>query len=151
MLSVFTTSLEAAFGNLFANNEKDRISRNFETYEFFISAFVSIITPCSICLILSFVKLYTKNVNDANYYQPAFAVLAILAQMMQCFRQPYRTLVQAAGKYKETERASIIEALVNVLISVLSVYRFGLIGVTVGTLAANTYRTIDYIHFVNKD
>lgn len=151
LLSVFTTSLEAAFGNLFANNEKDRISRNFETYEFFISAFVSIITPCSICLILSFVKLYTKKVIDANYYQPIFAVLAILAQMMQCFRQPYRTLVQAAGKYKETERASIIEALMNVLISILFVYRFGLIGVTVGTFAANTYRTIDYIHFVNKD
>lgn len=151
LLSVFTTSLEAAFGNLFANNDKNRIKKNFEAYEFFISAFVSVVTPCSICLILPFVNLYTNNVVDADYYQPAFAMLAILAQMMQCFRQPYRTLVQAAGKYKETERASIIEAVLNVFISVLFVYRFGLIGVTIGTFVANTYRTIDYIYYVNNE
>lgn len=151
VMSVFTNSLEAAFGNMFAKNEYESIDRNLCGFEFFVSAFVSVIFSCSLVLILPFISLYTAGVDDAEYYQPLFAVLALLAQAMQCYRQPYKTVVQAAGKYKETQNGAIAEAALNITISILSVFKFGLIGVTIGTLVATTFRTMQYVKYVSND
>lgn len=56
-------------------------------------------------------------------------------------RLPYNTMVLAAGHYKETQLSAIIEAVLNIGISVIFVFRFGLYGVAIGTLVAMVYRT----------
>ena len=66
-----------------------------------------------------------------------------------CFRQPYRTIVQAAGLYKETKNASLFEALINITLSISLVIKYGLIGVVIGTLCANLFRTAHFIWFVS--
>jgi hypothetical protein len=60
------------------------------------------------------------------------------------------TAVQAAGKYKETKAGAFVEAGLNFGISIIGVFKFGLIGVTFGTLVANTFRTMQYATFISK-
>ena len=57
--------------------------------------------------------------------------------------------MQAAGKYKETKIGSFIEAGLNIGISISAVIKFGLIGVTVGTIVANLFRTVQYAMYVS--
>ncbi len=151
ILSIFTSSLEAAFGNMFAKKETKTAYRNLEMYEFFMCCFVSVVFSVSLVLIVPFVKLYTSNVTDVNYIEPVFAVVAVIAQMVMCIRQPYLTVVQASGHYKQTKNGALAEAGVNIVLSVILTWRIGLVGVAVGTLVANLFRTVQYAVYLSKN
>ena len=151
IFSVFTNSLEAAFGNMFAKGEIKTAYRNLEQYEFFIGCFVSVVFSCALFLIVPFVQLYTAGVNDVNYTVPAFAALAVIAQMVMCVRQPYLTIVRAAGHYKQTRNGAIAEAVMNIVVSVVLVFFYGIIGVVVGTLVANLFRTLQFATYLRKN
>jgi O-antigen/teichoic acid export membrane protein len=66
-------------------------------------------------------------------------------------RLPYTSLINAAGKFKETRTSAIIEAISNIAVSVILVSKFGLIGVAIGTFVAMAYRTISFMIFLHKD
>ena len=106
---------------------------------------------CTAVLILPFVNIYTKEISDANYIVPAFSLLISAAQASYCLRLPYNMMVLAAGHYRQTQWSAIIEAMINIIVSVVLVRRFGLVGVAVGTLAAMLYRTTYLAWYLSKD
>ena len=61
------------------------------------------------------------------------------------------TVAYVSGKYKETAKYAYIEAVLNIIISVILVSKFGLIGVAVGTLLAMTYRMIAHMIYIAKN
>lgn len=150
VMRVFTSTLEAPFGILWANGDIEGLRRNMRTYEFFVYSFTSVVFSCTGILIMPFVSLYTSVVSDINYIVPAFAILTTIATAVFCIRQPYLTIVQAAGKYKEMKIGNFIEAGMNIGLSLILVYKFGLVGVTIGTLAANLFRTVLYASYMSK-
>lgn len=97
---------------------------------------------CVGLLIVPFVQVYTLRVNDADYIQPIFAVLLIAANAGHCLRMPYNIMILAVGHYRETQSNYIVAAILNVVISIASVYLWGLIGVAIGTLVAMCYQTV---------
>ena len=151
VLSVFTSSLEAAFGNMIAKDEITAVYKNLEIYEFLMYIFISIVFSCTIVLIVPFVKLYTTGVTDINYVEPIFALIACVSQMFMCIRQPYLTVVQAAGHYKQTKNGAVAEAGINFCLSIILTFKFGLIGVAIGTLVANVFRTVQYICYLRSN
>ncbi len=151
ILSIFTNSLEAAFGNMFAKKEIDAANKHLESYEFFMCSFVSVVFSCALVLIVPFVKIYTKGVTDINYIEPLFAAIAVIAQMVMCIRQPYLTVVQAAGHYKQTRNGAFLEAGLNIAITLILTPKMGLVGVAIGTLSANLVRTLQYIFYLRKN
>lgn len=72
------------------------------------------------------------------------------AQASYCLRLPYNIMVLAAGHYKQTQWSAIIEATINVVVSILFVFYFGLVGVAIGTLAAMIYRTLYLAIYLKK-
>lgn len=149
--NVFTTSLEGAFGELWASNQIEKFEKNLEWYEFFIYAFVSILFSCCGLLILPFISIYTRNVTDVNYIVPLYAFAATATEAVFCLRSPYITAVQAAGRYKETKGGAYLEAVLNLIISFIFIFKFGIIGVVIGTFVANCFRTIQYALYISKD
>lgn len=147
---IFTTGMEGAFGKVWARGDLKQYRNNFITYEFLCFAFVSVIFPCVGILLLPFIKLYTNHVHDANYVLPAFAYLSVATHALYGLRTPYVTAVQSAGHYKETKKYAFIEAGLNFTISFCVVFWNGLIGVTLGTLIANLYRTVQYAIYASK-
>lgn len=137
-----TNGMQAMLGNMLAKNETETLSRSFDRIEWLLHTVVTLVFSVTAVLIVPFVRVYTANVTDADYIVPAFAYLITLAQASYCLRLPYNIMVLAAGHYKETQWSAIIEAGINILLSVVLVFRFGLIGVAIGTLAAMVYRTV---------
>ena len=150
VLEIFTNSGEAVFGNMWAKGEFENVKKNLNTYEFIICCFVSVVFSVTALLILPFVSLYTNGVTDIQYVIPLYACIVVLAQIFYCIRVPYLTLVQAAGKYKETKNGAYIEAAVNLSVSIVLVKFIGISGVAIGTLLANMIRTIQYEWFIRK-
>ncbi len=148
---IFTTGMEAAFGNMWAKGEVENLKRNFRGFEFVIFALTAVIFSCVGLLILPFVRNYTRGVTDVTYVRLDVAVLITVAEALFCLRRPYLTLVQATGSYKETKNGAAIEAIINLLISLGFVGLLGIPGVMIGTIAANGFRTGQYAWFVSRN
>lgn len=151
LMTVFTSGLEAAFGNMWIKKELASIERNFRLFEYGIYTFTAIMFSCVGILILPFIELYTKGVTDINYLRLDFAILVTVTEATYCLRQPYLTLVQATGSYEETKMGALIEALLNIGISLILVVPLGINGVMIGTLVANIFRTTQYSIFISNN
>ena len=151
VLSVFTGSLEAPFGEMWAKNEKENVKKNLFFYEFCICSFIAIFFSVALSLFVPFVALYTSNVTDVNYILPNYAFLVIISETIYCLRIPFQTLAQSAGHYKQTKKAAFFEAGLNVLVTFCLVWKFGLVGAVIGTMVANAFRTIYYCFYVSKN
>jgi O-antigen/teichoic acid export membrane protein len=101
-------------------------------------------------LIVAFVKVYTSGISDCNYERPLFAVLLVVAEAIYCVRDPYVSVVYAAGHYKETAVGAYAEAIINIVFSVLLVGRLGLEGIALGTLVAMLFRMIYHIIYLKN-
>ena len=150
IIEVMTTGMQALLGNMYVRKETDKLDKTFSSFELLMHMGVTILYTVAGIMILPFVKIYTKGVSDADYIVPVFAILIVAANASYCLRMPYYMMVQAAGHFKETQLSSILEASLNVLISILMVQRFGIIGVAIGTLVAMSYRTIYLAWYLKK-
>ena len=138
----------AVFGKLIATNQQKELERRFDLMEAVYHGLIMIVFFCIGKLIVPFVSVYTLGISDANYMVPVFAIVLTLAHWFYCARMPYHILIKSAGAYKDTQVSAIIEAFLNVLISVAVVHWFGLVGVAVGTAAAMLYRSLYYCYYL---
>lgn len=148
-----TNGIQALIGELWAKQELEKLKGFFAWVEWVIHTGTTYVFSCTAALIVPFVQVYTFGINDANYIQPVFAVLLTLANAMHCLRLPYNIMVLAAGHYRQTQKNYIVAAILNILVSILTVKVWGLIGVAIGTLVAMTYQTMwlavyDSRHFI---
>lgn len=137
-----TNGIQSLLGELWARQELDELKKTFGWTEWCIHSGTTFVFSCTAALIVPFVRVYTAGISDANYIQPTFAILLTLAHAMHCLRLPYNIMVLAAGHYKQTQRNYIVAAVINIVISVLTVKAWGLIGIAIGTLAAMVYQTV---------
>ena len=150
LIQSLTGGIDASFGDMYAKNEHENLNRSFKIYELFYFSIVTIIFTLTLCLIIPFIQIYTKGVTDVNYYRPAFAYLLVLSEYMWAVRLPYSSITLAAGHFKETKKGAWVEAISNIVISLVLVRKFGIIGVTIGTLVAMTIRTIEFMYHSAK-
>ena len=143
--------IEALFGNVLVTESKEKTRSIFEFTEWIVHAGCTVLFSITAMMILPFMMVYTRNVTDANYIAPLFAYLLVAAQYVYCIRLPYHSMIKAAGLYRETRNSAMLEAALNVVISVVFVIRYGLVGVAVGTLVAMGYKTIYYMIFLRKN
>lgn len=151
LVTAFAKGVQALFGNMFANNEKEALKSSFSSYEWRFHTIATFVFSLTFLLILPFVKVYTRGITDVSYYAPAFAYILTSAYYMYCLRLPYNIIVLAACRYKETQRSAILEVLINLTVSTPAVILFGLPGAALGTLAAMLYRTIYLANYISKD
>lgn len=136
------SGIEALIGNLWAKQDLKELRKVFAWTEWLIHTGTTLIFTLTAILIVPFVQVYTHGVSDANYIQPLFGILLVAANSGHCLRLPYNIMILAAGHYKQTQHNYIIAALMNIVISIIGVKHFGLIGVTLGTMAAMVYQTV---------
>lgn len=146
-----TTGIQSLFGNMLAKEEFVLLGETFDCIEWFLHTVTVLAFTITGLLIVPFVEIYTKEITDANYIVPIFAVLITCATASYCLRLPYSMIVLAAGHYKQTQNSAIIEMVLNIVISIALVFWLGLVGVGIGTMISMTYRTIYYALYLRKN
>lgn len=134
--------VEAYLGNLWARQDEEGLQNTFNLTEWIVHTAVIFVFGCTGFLIVPFIQCYTKGITDANYIQPLFAALIVMAHACHCLRLPYNLMIFAAGHYKETQNNYIIATIMNIVISVACVKQWGLVGVAIGTLVSMLYQTV---------
>ena len=150
MVQALTGGVDASFGDMIAKGEQENLNRSFKTYELFYFTLITIVYTITLVTILPFVKIYTLGITDANYYRPTFAILIALAEFMWSIRLPYSGITLAAGHFKQTQKGAWVEVFTNLFISIALVFKFGMIGVAIGTLVAMTIRTVEFMYHTSK-
>ncbi len=150
IVQAFTGGVDASFGDMIVKGEKETLNKSFRAYELFYYTIITIVYIVTMIMILPFVTVYTNGITDINYYRPTFAVLIIIAELFWSIRLPYSSITLAAGHFKETRKGAWIEAFTNLLISIILVFKFGMIGVAIGTLVAMLIRTVEFIYHSSK-
>lgn len=146
----FTGGIDASFGDMIARNEKENLNKSFSLYETMFFTISTIFFTVALILIVPFINVYTSGITDANYYRPVFACLLVLSEFMWAIRLPYSSITLAAGHFKETMKGAWVESGVNIILSVLLVFKFGIVGVAIGTLVAMIIRTIEFMYHTSK-
>ncbi|MBP1737466.1 MAG: hypothetical protein H6Q60_1347 [Oscillospiraceae bacterium] len=144
-----TNGVQALLGNMYVRNEAG-LCRKFDVIETMIHGSVTLIFTITGLMIVPFIQVYTAEITDAQYVQVPVAVCITLSYGVYCIRLPYQMMIFAAGHYKQTQNGSFIEAGVNVIVSVVLVFRFGIVGVCLGMMAAVVYRLTYYAFYLSK-
>lgn len=145
------TGLEATFGNMIAQQEYKLLNSVFKKVEWLTHFIVSVTFTIAAITICSFVLVYTRGIDDANYYAPIFGILLVYAYGAQCLRIPYFRVIKAAGAFKETQNGAFISMILNVVISLLLIKKYGLPGVAIGTFIAMFYHTIYFVYYLENN
>lgn len=151
LFNTVTSGIQSILGDLYVRDDKNKFKQFFYVVEWAVHTLTVFIMGCTSQLIVPFVLVYTKGVNDANYNQSFFGYIITLAYGLYCLRLPYHMMIRASGKYKETQGSYIYSAIMNIVISAVMVKKFGLIGVAVGTSVAMGYQVLWLLSYVYKN
>lgn len=151
IISTGCNSYQAYLGKNIAQKNLKNLKSKFFKFEKTVWKISIILFSTCILLMDPFVSLYTTGINDANYYQPIFGSIMCLAHFVYCIREPYRILVLASGKFKETNFGANMETIINIILSIILVNYIGIIGVAIGTFVAIFYRLVYLVYFLNKN
>ena len=143
--------MEAAFGAWIAAEDLPALRRSYRKYNVLLSAGTLILFSCAGILIVPFIRIYTGGITDANYIQPAFAWVFLVAEAVNCLSLPCSSLPVAANHLKKTRWGAYGEALINLLLSCILIPWNPLLGAALGTLAATTFRAIYYMCYSSKN
>lgn len=146
----FYGGIEAFFGDMIAKKDIEGLNKNFNFYETIYFSVITVIFICTIILIVPFVSVYTKGITDVNYIRNTFGVLIVLGEFVWSIRLPYSSTTLAAGHFKETKKGAWVESIVNIVLSIILVIKFGIVGVAIGTLIAMLVRTVEFVYHTNK-
>ena len=122
----------------------------FEIYDIIYTISVYVIFSVLYIITTPFISLYTKDVSDINYIIPHIPLLFAIINIMSGSRAVSARLITVTGNVKNTQNRSIIEAIINIIASLICVKIWGFHGVLIGTIIALLYRMNDIIIFVNK-
>lgn len=149
-ISTFSGAILAAFGDILVKEDKDALRKQFHHFEYIFYGIIAFSYTCTAILILPFITIYTAGIEDANYIRPWLAILFVIVGIVNTIRIPANTLVNAAGHFGETKNRAIMEALMNLVASLVFVQFFGAEGILLGGICSYVYRTYDLIIYSSK-
>ena len=155
VLSALRTIIEQVFsgtnfilGENYARDQ-EKYPQTHDCYNSIYIIVVFIIYTVAYLLILPFISLYTKGVNDADYLDPILPLLFVLIQLLSSCRIVDGQLIKISFHAKQTIGRTIIEAAINLTASLVLVQWLGIYGVLCGTILALLYRSNDIVLYTN--
>ena len=146
----FSSGMQSFFGESMVRDGRRTTARLFSVYERSFFAIGFWMYSCTSILIMSFMALYTKGMTDVDYMRPGLAGLLVVSGVITCMRQPGGQMINATGHFRQTQFRSLLEATINVLLSVVFTFQFGICGVVLGNICSSLYRGIDVVVYTNK-
>ncbi len=146
----FVGGMEAVFGDMIAKGEEEKLCRNYRRYKLILTVLTVALFSTAAILIVPFVRLYMAGIRDANYIQPLFACILVLAEALNCLVLPCQYLTIAANRLRESRVGAYGEAAINFTVSLVLVFWNPLLGVAIGTLCAALFKCAYYTVFAGR-
>jgi O-antigen/teichoic acid export membrane protein len=146
LLSSVYNSISYILGQSFSYDKKKYIKYHDAFNTFFLGT-MTVLVCVSDLLMIPFIKLYTSDINDANYIYKWLPLLFCLIQLFSWSRYTAGNLTGIAGFAKQTSVVSLIEAFMNVILSLALVSYSGVYGVTIATVVSLPLKVV-YVNYL---
>lgn len=151
LMSALVNGLNSSFGNLFARGENKKLLNIFEGYELIYFMIMFAADTCFAVLIIPFVACYTNGISDAIYIRYEIGLLFAVCGLMAQIKDISGAVNFAAGRLNEVQKYAIMEAVVNIIISLIMVRKYGIVGVLIGTLISHILMSVASMHYAAKE
>ena len=136
-------------GQLIAERKKEDVWIIFKQYEYisFTAIFVMVSTACA--LILPFIRLYTDDLNDVNYYDPVIVILMVWICVVEMMHIPSGHVINMAGKFKVSRNFQITACVLLMIMITFGGSFYGIYGMLSAILVTAIVLAIleiGYIH-----
>lgn len=148
ILYSFLDGLQYSLGQTF-NSDFKKFKKLQDIFELNYIVLTFILYSILYVLITPFIRLYTSDITDAKYVDFWLPLLFTFIFLLQSARGPMQLVSEYACHFKQTRGQAIIESTINLFVSIIGVYFYGIYGVLIGTIAALIYRSNAIIIYVN--
>lgn len=152
-ISLLVNAVFSSISYLLGYTYHENLDRYIKVHDSFNSIFLGLITVLmSVCYVLTipFVTLYTHGVTDVNYIYTSLPLMFCLIQLISWSRYTSGQLTGIAGYAKQTSYISLIEAILNLSLSIVFVHKYGIVGVTLATVIALPIKVIWCTYVADK-
>ncbi len=136
-----------SFGHLLREGDMNKAYNLFFIFQKIITMASTIILSAVGMSIISFLNIYTKGINDANYIIPSLVGLFFSYYFFKLNNSPFGQLINVSGRFKLQNSQCAVAVIVNLLLSVGLIKTYGVQGVVFGSvvgtlviLVANIYQ-----------
>lgn len=148
-ITSITSGFSFALGQMF-HTDREKFMKVYQVYEtLYIMATFMIYTLMAVFL-LPLIQIYTKGINDANYTNVYLVFLFVIMNLLSNGKLPSNHVLEYAGKFEETRSHAIWEMVINIVVSIVAILRWGICGAILGTIVALCYRGAMMIYYSNK-
>lgn len=134
ILSLFTKSTQGSIGNAIATKSKDEV---FDIYKKINFLYIWLVSFCTIGFI-TLSSPFVSTVYENNLVLNNLIVIVIGIQFyLQYIRNALVSFKDCCGLFWENRKMPIIEAIINLIVSIVMVHFWGLLGVLAGTIISN--------------
>lgn len=124
VIGYISSSVSFAMGQLF-NSDRKRYEKVQEVYEtYYLSISFALFTIAYI-FILPFLRLYTSGVSDIDYIDKWIPCLFVIFQILNYGRNTSNNIIDYAGHYRQTQWRAVLEMSINLIVSIICVYKLG--------------------------
>lgn len=149
VLRTLMNSINFVLGQTF-QIDRERFIRRIDLVESVNGAAFFSLFSVALFLLPPFIRLYTAGVTDVEYLSPWLPELFVACSLLSAIRLPMNSTINYAGHFKETAPRAVAEMVINLSISLVGVFLWGIYGVLLGTVAALLYRTNDILCYTNR-
>jgi O-antigen/teichoic acid export membrane protein len=128
----------------------DSYKKMHDVFNSFFMAIITIFMCVALLLSESFIKIYTTGVSDIEYNLYWLPLCFCLVHIFSWSRYVSGNLTGIAGYAKQVSKISLIEAMTNVVLSVILVRIWGIYGVVLATVIALPLKVIYTNYLADK-
>lgn len=151
LMQTFQIAPAASFAKLYNSSNKNAFREYYDFFEWGFTMLLFLILSVSLVLTLPFVSLYTASVVDIDYLDIILAFEFAISILFYLIRTPHILINNITGTFKETQNGAVVEAIINLVVSIPMFFIFGIRGLLIGTIIALSYRTVDLLVFAYKN
>lgn len=132
-VTTFSSGVTASMGNLIACETKEKSYEVYKKIDFINYWLYTFSAICLICLMEPFIMIW---LGDDYVLEKGILIIAVLTFYLKGINSGIEIAKNAAGLYHPDRFVPIIEAALNLAISIVLAFRIGLLGVLIGTFVS---------------
>lgn len=110
-----------SFGDLLSEGNNAKIKSIFAKYETVVLFIATVMSTCYFILIIPYVKVYTKNVTDANYLNSTLSILLGIIFFTECLHIPSGIYMNMAALFKQSKKIQVVAAGVLIVTTIVAI------------------------------
>lgn len=140
----------SGFGALLSNKTKDEVYEYFREFEFVVHNLLCIILTITMILILPFIKLYTKDINDVNYINYFLPIIMALTIFFEISHIPSGNIINMSGNFKVGKNIQLIASFILIISMLILNLIMGFVGVLIAVLLTAIVLAMLEIYYIHK-